>query len=26
LQVFTSADHLHVHPLRMQPRDSTEAY
>jgi len=26
LRMFTSADHLHVHPLRMQPRDGTEAY
>ncbi len=25
LRMLTSADHLHVHPLRMQPRDGTEA-
>src|SRR5258707_13544585 len=26
LWIFTSADNLHVHPLRMQPRDGTEAF
>ncbi len=26
LRMVTSADRLHVHPLRMQPRDGTEAY
>jgi hypothetical protein len=25
MRLLTSADHLHVHPLRMQPRDETEA-
>jgi hypothetical protein len=25
LWMFTSANHLHMHPLRMQPRDGTEA-
>ncbi len=26
MRMVTSADYLHVHPLRMQPRDGTEAY
>src|SRR5260221_13812186 len=26
LWMFTSADNLHVHPLRMQPRDGIEAF
>jgi hypothetical protein len=25
MRMVTSADYLHVHPLRMQPRDGTEA-
>jgi hypothetical protein len=25
LRMFTSSHHLHMHPLRMQPRDGTEA-
>ncbi len=26
MRMVTSTDYLHVHPLRMQPRDGTEAY
>jgi hypothetical protein len=26
LWMFTSAHHLHMHPLRMPPRDGTQAY
>ena len=26
LRMFTSANDLHMHPLRMQPRDGIEAY